>query len=199
MAIDTRNVFYWNSADDKEHTHQRIEWAIENGYLVCINIKIKDKLFSKVKVGDIILAYEPKYHKKSNFENGEDGYCMSCKIMKNNGKQAFTEAFTIINEPILISSYDNYLEYNDLIFRNWFSTDKHCKNIDMSNNYFQTYFNHKKFIYIFPISHFGKLKKEISTYIQGNSEYKYYGNIRKGFNIINDIYLNNLIVNCKLF
>ena len=30
--------------------------------LVCINIKISEKLISKVAIGDIILAYEPKEH-----------------------------------------------------------------------------------------------------------------------------------------
>ena len=43
MALE-HNVFYWNCADNKEHTHKRIEWAIENGYLICINITINDKL-----------------------------------------------------------------------------------------------------------------------------------------------------------
>lgn len=148
--MDRRKVFYWNCADNRDHTHKRIEWAIENGYLVCINITIKDKLFNKVNKNDLILAYEPKGHKISKFENGNDGLCMSCKCNSFDGKQAFTEAFTISDTPIRIDSYEDYKtnNYNEIIFRNWFSNEKHCKDIETSNNYFKTYFDDgKKYIY----------------------------------------------------
>ena len=93
--MNSINVFYWNNADNKNHTHKRIEWAIENGYLISINITIETKLFNMVKKDDVILTYEPKYHKISKFENGNDGYCMECITECNNGLQAFTNAFTL--------------------------------------------------------------------------------------------------------
>ena len=184
--MDARKVFYWNCADNRDHTHKRIEWAIENSYLVCINIDILDKLFNKVNKNDLILAYEPKGHKISTFENGNDGFCMSCKCNRFNGKQAFTETFTIIDNPIRISSYEDYknTHYNEIIFRNWFSNEKHCKDIETSNNYFKIYFDDGKKIYLFPINHSGSLEKEISTNKHSPNELKYYVNIRKGFNIM---------------
>ena len=206
--MNARKVFYWNCADNKNHTHKRIEWAIENGYLVCINITIEDKLFNKVKKNDIILAYEPKGHKLSNFENGDDGFCMSCNYNSFNGKQAFTEAFTVIGEPIKFSIYDDYKTFsandaNDaqttLIFRNWYSDIKHCKNILTFDEFIKTYFENKKQIYLFPISYSGKLKTEISTAKYSAYKLIYYGNMRKGFNIIDDMYINNLILHNKLF
>lgn len=198
MALE-HNVFYWNCADNKEHTHKRIEWAIENGYLICINITINDKLISMIKKNDIILAYEPKYHKISKFENGDDGYCMHCITKRDDGLQAFTNAFTLIDNPIVLSTFNDYQKYNGQIFRNWYSTEKYCKNIDSYNSYFQTYFNSKRKIYLFPIKYSGALEKIISTNPNSNSELKYYGNIRKGFNIRQDVYLNRLLVNGKLF
>jgi len=102
--MDNRKVFYWNCADDRDHTHKRIEWAIEYGYLTCINIDIKEKLFDKVSISDVILAYEPKCHKKS--KTLYDGFCISCKEQKNDGKQAFTYAFEVISKPIKLSSYN---------------------------------------------------------------------------------------------
>jgi len=194
-----RKVFYWNCADNKDHTHQRIEWAIENGFLVCINIDIEDKLFNKVKTNDLILAYEPKVHKISKFINGDDGFCMSCTCSTSNGRQAFTNAFTIINKPILISSYEDYKNYNEIIFRNWYSDIKFCKNIETYDNYFKTYFDDNKKIYLFPIKHSGLLQTQISTDKYSTNKLKYYGNIRKGFNIFDDIYLNNLILHNGLF
>jgi hypothetical protein len=166
---------------------------------VC-NIVIEDKLFNKVKINDLILAYEPKGHKISKFENGNDGFCMTCKCNNFDGKQSFTNAFTIIDIPIMINSYEEYTKYNELIFRNWFADIKHCKDINSFNEYFITYFaNEHKIIYLFPIKHSGKLIKEISTNINSKNELKYYGNIRKGFNIFDDIYLNRLLLNNKLF
>ena len=195
--MDERKVFYWNCADNRDHTHKRIEWAIENGYLVCINIDILDKLFNKVRENDLILAYEPKGHKISKFENGDDGFCMSCKCNRFDGRQAFSEVFTISDTPIMITSYEDYKSkhYNEIIFRNWYSEVKHCQDIETSNNYFKTYFNDGKKIYLFPIKHSGSLTKEISTDKHSSNELKYYGNIRKGFNLIEDIYLNNLLLN----
>jgi hypothetical protein len=197
--MSIKKVFYWNCADNKNHTHQRIEWAIKNKFLVCINIVIEDKLFNKVKKDDLILAYEPKGHKISKFENGNDGFCMACDCNRFDGKQSFTNAFTIIDAPIMINSYEEYIKYNELIFQNWFSDIKFCRNLETYNNYFKTYFENKHKIYLFPIRHSGKLKKEISTNTNSENELKYYGNIRKGFNIFDDIYLNKLLINNKLF
>ena len=39
----SRQLYYWNTADDVNHTHQRIEWSIKHGYLVCIHINITKK------------------------------------------------------------------------------------------------------------------------------------------------------------
>jgi hypothetical protein len=194
-----RNVFYWNSSDNKDHTHKRIEWAIENGYLICININITDKLFNMVKKDDVILAYEPKYHKISKYDNGNDGYCMECITEHDDGLQAFTNAFTMIDNAIILNTFEEYEKYNSIIFRNWYSTIKHCKDINSCNAYFKTYFHLKGKIYLFPVAYSGALKQIISTNTKSNYELKYYGNIRKGFNIINDIYLNRLILTNKLF
>ena len=193
-----RKVFYWNCADDRDHTHKRIEWAIENGYLICINIDIKEKLFNKVSIGDVILAYEPKGHKKSKSEHGEDGFCMSCGNSKFDGRQAFTEAFTLSENPVIISSYKEYRKYRNLIFRNWYCEIKHCYDIESCNKYMRTYLLNSK-IYIFPITYSGKLKKAITTKTQTTSIYKYSGSIRKGFDIINDEFINNLLLNNNLF
>jgi hypothetical protein len=187
------NLFYWNTADDKDHTHKRIEWAIENGMLVCINIHIQDKLLGKVKPGDIILAYEPKYHKISNYENGNDGYCMSCKFARHDGMQAFTSAFLINDIPIKITNEIEYEQCNN-IFRNWFSLDKHNTDLTSAKEYIKKYLSCNNNIYIYPCKHLGKLKQIISTNIASNNTYKYYGSVRKGFNTFEDIYLKRIII-----
>ena len=186
------NVFYWNSADDREHSHQRIEWSIENGKLVCINIKISDKLLNKVKTGDIILAYEPKEHKISKMLNGQDGKCMSCSYSKNNGRQSFTHAFKVTSNIIIIRDFITFQNYE--LFRNWFSLDKHNQNINCYNEYFSRYFSNNFIIYIFPTNYLGKLEHEITTNKDSDKhKYKYYGQIRKGFNTFDDIYLTRII------
>lgn len=193
------NVFYWNTADDKDHTHKRIEWAIEHGMLVCINIRIQDKLLSRVKPGDIVLAYEPKYHKISNDENGKDGRCMSCKFARHDGRQAMTDAFIMNAAPIKITTCAEYEKYSasasdSNIFRNWFSLDKHNTDITAMNEYMKKYLSSGNQIYIFPCTYLGKLRNMISTNRDSGNIYKYYGSVRRGFDMLDDIYLTRIIL-----
>jgi hypothetical protein len=192
--MTTQKVFYWNCADDRDHSHKRIEWAIENGMLVCVNIKIHEKLISKVAVGDIILAYEPKEHNISKMANGEDGRCMSCSHSRKDGRQSFTHAFKLVDNPIVIKDYETFQKYE--LFRNWHSLNKHNSNIGANNEYFSKYFdNNNGIIYIYPIKHLGKLQHEITTNKDStNHIYKYYGKIRKGFELFEDIYLTRIII-----
>lgn len=186
------NVFYWNCADDREHSHKRIEWSIENGMLVCINIKINEKLLNKVAIGDIILAYEPKEHKISKKLNGQDGKCMSCSCSKNNGRQSFTHAFKLTKNVIVIKDFMTFQKYE--LFRNWFSLDKHNQDITCNYEYFSKYFAINNMIYIFPVNYLGKLEHEITTNKESVRHiYKYYGQIRKGFDSFDDVYLTRLI------
>ena len=97
----SKQVYYWNSADTKDHIHKRIENAISKQLLSCYNIKINDKLFDNIKIGDIILSYEPKYHKTTR--KLYDGYCISCMNSRNDGMQAFTYVFEIIQKPIKLT------------------------------------------------------------------------------------------------
>lgn len=196
-AETTPNVFYWNCADDRDHTHKRIEWAIENDMLVCINIKIQEKLLGKVKNGDIILAYEPKEHQVSVMHNGNDGKCMSCKHNRKDGRQAMTCAFQLTNAPIVIRDLATYNQMP--LFRNWFSLDKHNTDLSSNTKYFTEYFNQNKAIYVFPIKYLGKLKYEITTNQKTSNTsngviHKYYGKVRKGFDSFNDIYLSRLVI-----
>lgn len=191
--MTSQKVFYWNCADDRDHNHKRIEWSIENEMLVCINIKINDKLINKVAIGDIILAYEPKEHKVSKLPNGEDGRCMSCSYTKINGRQAFTHAFHIVNNVIVIKDFETFQKYE--LFRNWHSLDKHNSDIEIYNQYYSKYFSNSGIIYLFPIKHLGKLANEITTNKESTKHiYKYYGQIRKGFDILDDIYLTKIII-----
>ena len=188
-----KKVFYWNCADDRDHTHKRIEWAIENGMLVCINIKISEKLISKVAIGDIILAYEPKEHKVSKMENGQDGRCMSCQCFRKDGRQSFTHAFNLVDNVIVIKDFTTFQKYE--LFRNWHSLDKHNNNIESNYEYFSKYFTNDGIIYIFPIKYLGKLEHEITTNKESDKHiYKYYGQIRKGFELFEDIYLTRTIM-----
>lgn len=189
----SRKVFYWNCADDREHTHKRIEWSIENGMLVCINIKISEKLISQVAIGDIILAYEPKDHKVSKMLNGEDGKCMSCKCSRKDGRQAFTQVFEIMDNVIVIKDYQTFQKFK--LFRNWHSLDKHNISLERNFEYFSKYFTNNGIIYVFPIKYLGKLANEISTNKDTAKHiYKYYGKVRKGFDTFEDIYLTKIII-----
>lgn len=191
--MTTQKVFYWNCADDRDHSHKRIEWAIENGMLVCVNIKISEKLISKVAVGDIILAYEPKEHKVSRMVNGEDGRCMSCLHSRKDGRQSFTNAFKLVDYSIVIKDFETFQKYE--LFRNWHSLDKHNSNIEANNEYFSKYFANGGLIYIYPIKYLGKLENEITANKDSTKHiYKYYGNVRKGFDIFEDIYLTRIII-----
>jgi len=138
--MTTQKVFYWNCEDDRDHSHKRIEWAIENGMLVCVNIKIREKLISKVAVGDIILAYEPKEHKVSKMVNGEDGRCMSCSYSRKDGRQSFTNAFKLVDNVIVVKVFETFQKYG--LFRNWHSQDKHNSNIETNNEYFSKAISH---------------------------------------------------------
>jgi len=161
--------------------------------LVCINIKISEKLISKVSVGDIILAYEPKEHKVSKMADGEDGRCMSCQCSRKDGRQSFTHAFNLIDNVILIKDFTTFQNYE--LFRNWHSQDKHNSTIERNNEYFSKYFANNGIIYIYPIKYLAKLENEITTSKESTSHiYKYYGNIRKGFDIFEDIYLIRQII-----
>jgi hypothetical protein len=189
----SRKVFYWNCADDREHTHKRIEWSIENGMLVCINIKISEKLISQVVIGDIILAYEPKEHKVSKMMNGDDGKCMSCTYAKKDGRQSFTHAFNLIDNVILIKDFTTFQNYE--LFRNWYSLDKHNSSIECNSEYFSKYFTNGRIIYIFPTKYLGKLEEEITTNKDSTKHiYKYYGKVRKGFDSFEDVYLTKIII-----
>lgn len=192
MSVN-KSVFYWNCADDKNYKHQRIEWAIQNGYLVCVNITIHNKLFNKVKIGDIILAYEPKYHRLSQFKNGDDGYCMSCNNTRNDGLQAFTTAFIITGDPKILENINDEQKYGVNIFRNWYTTIKHCKDDSSKIEWLKQYYLTNK-IYIFPV----KLWKYLDPIISTDKCKKYptmiyYGSIRKGFDIIDDMYITRLL------
>lgn len=194
--MTSQNVFYWNSADTRDHKHQRIEWSIANGYLVSINIKITDKLFNKVKIGDIILAYEPKGHKTSQTTDGQDGFCMDCSQTRTDGRQAFTTLFTVSNTPSKITSITEYKSMQDILFRNWFSNIKHCKDLDSDLEYFTKYFQNNNVIYLFPVNYNGVLPTEISTAKDSYSSYIYYGSIIRGFDSFNDRYLEQYIKKC---
>ena len=192
-----KKVFYWNCADDRDHTHKRIEWAIENGMLVCINIKISEKLISKVAIGDIILAYEPKEHKVSKKQY--DGFCISCKNKKNNGKQAFTAIFQVINSPIIWQDSQTEFSSNINIISMWSNPDKIITDKDKveykkySNHYYAQ--KHKK--YIFHVKYLGYLENPISTSSKKlNNGYYYSYPIIKGFNEIYNCGCNNLL-NCN--
>ena len=199
------NLYYWNTSDDINHTHKRIEWAIENKYLISANIKITKKLLDTLNKNDIILTYEPKYHKKSKFINGEDGYCMQCKITRNDGLQAFTNIFELQDKPIIINTIEDYNKYN--LFRHWFSTINHCKNNDENMKYLTTYFQNGFVIYLFPVKYISKIPKPISTnkkmqmQMKNNDNYEnsndtllfYNGTVIKGFDKINDKEIENYI------
>jgi hypothetical protein len=194
------NTFYWNTADDKDHTHKRIEWAITNNYLICINIQIHDNLFNSVSKGDIILTYEPKSHKISRFNNGQDGYCCTCKQTRNDGVQAFTNAFIVSGIPIKITNTTEYNEIRYNIFRNWYTTIKHCSNYDNDYEYFSKYFKTGGKIYLFPVIYSGKLQPIISTNQKislSEMQLTYYGKVIKGFDKFSDIYLERIILNIQ--
>jgi len=207
MTESIRNIFYWNCADDREHTHKRIEWAIENKNLICINIKINQSLFDKIKIGDIILAYEPKNHSKSKYINGEDGKCMSCKSTKYNGRQAFTTMFIVNNECKIFNTLEQETLYkhetNCNIMKNWYSNEKHLQSELDYNTYYHSYYNNGSKKYIIPVKFHSYLKKSISTNTNNYSDYDtdavldtniiYYGNILKGFNIIKDSIITEYI------
>lgn len=193
------NYFYWNSADDKNHTHQRIEWAIENNYLVMINIKINDKLFSSIKQNDIILAYEPKNHKKSKDEQGRDGYCMSCNYTKIDGQQAFTVIFQVSNNPIILNSLeDEETILNVNLMNNWNTNQnkKHLTNIETYKTHFKTYYQKMK-KYIIPVKLIKHFENPITTKKNITTGYRYEKPIVKGFNKLYDCgcCFNNL--NCR--
>jgi hypothetical protein len=171
------DMFYWNTADDKEHTHQRMEWAIEHGYMICINIKIDRKLLDCIKPGCIILTYEPKFHHKSKDLEGSDGYCMHCKYDRNDGKQAFTAAFRVISECLIANNLDDEHE----LFDNWLSDSKHLTNLETYNKYFTEYYNMGKKKYIIPVEFIRYLDNPIST--NSNTIGYYYNKpVVKGFN-----------------
>lgn len=193
----SQKVFYWNCADDRNHSHKRIEWAIENGMLVCINIKISDKLISQVDIGDIILAYEPKEHKVSTKQY--DGFCISCKNKKNNGKQAFTAIFKVINNPIIWQDLQTEFSSNINIISIWSNPDKIITDKDKvdyekySNHYYAQ--KHKK--YIFHVKYLGYLENTISTSSKKlNNGYYYSYPVIKGFNKIYNCGCNN-VLNCS--
>jgi hypothetical protein len=191
---DTRNIFYWNCADDRDHTHKRIEWAIENGMLVCINIKILDTLFSKVNIGDIILAYEPKEHKISKKQY--DGFCISCKNKKTDGRQAFTNVFQITNQPIKWINFQEEFTANINIIGSWINPAKKINDNDIIEykKYSQHYYSQKNIKYIFPVKFICKLDKPISTSskLLTNELYYYNKPIVKGFNEIFTCGCNNI-------
>ena len=181
-----RQLFYWNTADNKNHTHQRIEWSQQNGYLVCIHINIPTYILDSIKVNDYILTYEPKYHKKSKYKNGDDGLCMSCNKNYNDGLQAFTNLFVVRDKVIVLNSIVDENNLNFTIFRNWLCYEKHCKDIVEFNKYFDEYYKGGENIYIIPIHFITKLNKPITVNHYKNGCYTYYGSIRKGFDKITD-------------
>lgn len=187
--MTSQNVFYWNSADTRDHKHQRIEWSIANGYLVSINIKITDKLFNKVKTGDIILAYEPKGHKVSISKY--DGYCIDCSHTRTDGHQAFTYAFEINDKPIKLTHFEQEKKLNlDIIYNSWTKQynsmkDSNCEDIKHEYaKYCNDYYTiSKKYKYIFPIKLIKQFSKPITT--KSNSTTFYYNkSIIKGFDEI---------------
>lgn len=184
------NVYYWNTADDRDHTHKRIEWVQNNGYLVMMNIKVESKLFNSIKVNDIIVAYEPKHHKTSCDSNGKDGKCMSCEHGKHNGKQGFTHGFKVRKQPTIFKSFEDELVYEKRygvdFYRSWKSTDKHNASIETHIDYSRNdyYKNNKK--YIIPVDDLGPLTNFISTNKKSKSYEIYSGSVIKGFNMIFD-------------
>ena len=197
--MDRRKVFYWNCADNRDHTHKRIEWAIENGYLVCINITIKDKLFNKVMKNDLILAYEPKVHKKNKKQY--DGYCISCKEEKHDGLQAFTYAFEIIDSPIKLTTLEEERKIGfNIICGSWIKDNlPNTLTIDDQKkdyeNYCKDYYSKNNKKYVFPVKLLGKLQNIIST-SKSNvklSKYYYERPMVKGFNEIFHCGCNNLV------
>jgi hypothetical protein len=185
----SRQLYYWNTADDVNHTHQRIEWSIKHGYLVCIHINITKKILNSIKENDYILSYEPKYHKKSSFINGDDGKCMTCKYNSKNGLQAFTNLFQINGNVITLSSLDDEKHLGFSIFRNWLSNEKHCKDNQEWKKYFCNYYQYSKKIYIIPVKYIKKLDVPITTNKKKDSNLKYFGSVRKGFDKIYDLTL----------
>lgn len=189
MSEDKRQqqVFYWNTADNKEHTHKRVEWARDNGYLVCININIAETLFNKVNIGDIILAYEPKHHKISKFENGQDGFCMSCYTTQTQGLQSFTNAFIVTDKPAKITNLQDEANYNADIFQNWYDNEKHLVDRCTYNTYFTEYYAKNNVKYIFPVKFWKTLENPISTDKKTSAKNipVYYGPVIKGFDKVN--------------
>ena len=188
-------MFYWNTSDTSDHIHKRIEWSIANNHLICMNIFIDDKIIQSINNDAIILAYEPKCHKISNTlsKEGEDGFCMSCPKTRNDGKQSFTCAFRVTTKPRVITTFEQYTSLNTFLFRSWFSDVKHCKDISSDETYFKQYFDKGNKIYIFHVVFLGNLQIPISTNKNTNQSYVYYGNVRKGFNKFDDIYLEGII------
>jgi len=181
------NYFYWNSADDRDHTHQRIEWAIENKYLVMINIRIDKTLFSSIKENDIILAYEPKYHKISSHFQGTDGYCMSCNYTKTNGQQAFTTAFKVSGNPRILNSLEDEERIPNINLMNNWNTNQNKKHLTNMNTYvkhFRKYYR-KMNKYIIPVKLIKILKTPITTKLN-SKDYRYEKPMIKGFNKLFD-------------
>jgi hypothetical protein len=116
-----------------------------------MNISISDKTLSNIKIGDIVLAYEPKNHKISKDENGKDGYCCICPKSRNDGRQAFIAAFKIVNKPFVIKSMVEYGTSNYV--DNWhYDETKKTKKDDDKKLFLQKYFTYVV-IYVFPIQH----------------------------------------------
>ena len=194
-------VFYWNSADDREHTHKRIELGIENEIITVYNIKIAEKLFKKVKENDYILVYEPKYHKKSKIKY--DGYCIDCICEKNDGLQAFTHIFKIIKSPIKLSSYDEEANIGfNIIINTWKRKDASrqytFQELEEYKYYCKDYYKTGNIKYIFPVQYISKFMNPIYTYSNKSIDNTYYYNksIIKGFNEIFCCGCNDL-ENCK--
>jgi hypothetical protein len=165
----SRQLYYWNTADDVNHTHQRIEWSIKHGYLVCINIHISNNLFSKIKIGDVILTYEPKHHKKNKIKF--DGFCVTCGSESHNGKQAFTAIFKIISQPIKLTNLEDELKFcynlkNDCNIKQWNNTE-YYDYIDYCIDYYST--NKEK--YVFNVKFIDYLHQSISTNKKTNGYY----------------------------
>ena len=127
------SFYYWNTSDNKDHTHHRIEWAVANGILVCMNISVSDKLLDTIKPDDIILAYEPKSHKISKDKFGKDGYCCACKSSRSDGRKSFTAIFKVIKPPYKISTIERYNQEELEILENWYTSINHCYGPGYSN------------------------------------------------------------------
>jgi hypothetical protein len=185
--MECTNVYYWNCADDRNHTHQRIETAIKNEVLTCYNIKITKTLFNIIKKNDIILVYEPKVHKKS--KTLYDGYCINCNEDKLDGRQAFTHAFKIIKPPVKLSSFN---EEQILGFNITCGIWNEDETLEDYKSYCNDYYGKGNFKYIFKVKLLGKLTKSISTLIRDD---KYYYNrpMVKGFNKVFCCGCNNLL------